>query len=96
MFADFEALSIMSNIALGMLILAMLLAFVRLVKGPALPDRVIALDLVGSVFAGFIAVYAIANDEPIFVDVAVVMALVIFMGTIAFSRYLEKRLLRDD
>lgn len=96
MFGDFEVLPITTNIALGMLVLATLIAFIRLVRGPLLPDRVIALDLVGSVTSGIIAVYSIANNQPVFVDVAIVMALVIFLGTIAFSRYLERRMMRDD
>lgn len=95
-FGDYQVLTVVTNVVLGMLILATLLAFVRIVRGPSLPDRVIALDLIGSVVAGIIAVYAIANDQPVFVDVAIVMALVIFIGTIAFARYLERRIVRDD
>lgn len=93
---EYDILTVTTNIVLGMLILATLLAVVRIVRGPSLPDRVIALDLIGSVVAGIIAVYAIANDQPVFVDVAIVMALVIFIGTIAFARYLERRIVRDD
>lgn len=93
---NYDTLTVITNIVLGMLILATLLAMVRIVRGPSLPDRVIALDLIGSVVAGIIAVYAVANDEPVFVDVAIVMALVIFIGTIAFARYLERRIARDD
>lgn len=93
---NYEVLTVTTNIVLGMLILATLLAFARIVRGPSLPDRVIALDLIGSVVAGIIAVYAVANDQPVFVDVAIVMALVIFIGTIAFARYLERRIVRDD
>lgn len=96
MLGDYDVLPVTTNLVLGILVLAMLIAFVRLVRGPGLPDRVVALDLVGSTVSGIIAVYSIANNQPVFVDVAIVMALVIFLGTIAFSRYLEKRIVRDD
>jgi multicomponent Na+:H+ antiporter subunit F len=71
--------------------LAMVLAFVRLVRGPTLPDRVVALDLIGTMGMGMIAVYAIARHLPVLVDVAIVLALLSFLGTIAFARYLEWR-----
>ena len=73
------------------LAIAMLLAFVRVVLGPTLPDRVIALDLTGTVGMGMIAVYAIARDLPVLLDVAIVLALISFLGTVAFARYLERR-----
>lgn len=71
--------------------LAMVLAFVRLVRGPTLPDRVVALDLIGTLGMGMIAVYAMARDLPVLVDVAIVLALLSFLGTVAFARYLERR-----
>ncbi len=79
------------NIVLAMLSVSAFLVFVRLVRGPTLPDRAISLDLIGSVVVSFIAVYSIVTDEPIFVDVAIVLALVMFLGTVAFARYLERR-----
>lgn len=91
---DYEILEVATNLVLGMLILAQLLAFIRLVRGPSLPDRVVALDLIGTTAAGIIAVYAIANQQPVYIDVAIVMALVIFLGTIAFARFVEKRITR--
>jgi multicomponent Na+:H+ antiporter subunit F len=77
---------------LPILVLAVVLAFVRLVMGPTLPDRVVALDLMTTLGIGVIAVYAIANDDPIFLNVAIVVALISFLGTIAFAYYVEKRI----
>jgi multicomponent Na+:H+ antiporter subunit F len=79
------------GVALGMVGLAMLLAFVRLVRGPTLPDRVVALDLMGVLAVGMIAAYAVATDQPGLLDPAAVLALVGFLGTVAFARYLERR-----
>lgn len=76
---------------LPLLSVAIVLAFVRLVRGPSLPDRVAALDLIATLGVGMIAVYAIATDQPVFLDVAIVLALISFLGTVAFAYYLERR-----
>ncbi len=79
-----------TSFALMMLCGALFLSIYRLIKGPSLPDRVIALDLIGVTSLGFIAVMTIRADDPVYLDVAVVMGLIAFMGTIAFARYLER------
>jgi len=78
-------------VALPLLSIAVFLAFVRLVRGPTLPDRVVALDLIATLMIGIIAVYAIATDEPVLLDLAIVLALISFLGTVAFAHYIEKR-----
>jgi multicomponent Na+:H+ antiporter subunit F len=76
---------------LPLLSLAVVMAFVRLARGPSLPDRVVALDLIATLSMGMIAVYAIITNQPVLLDVAIVLALLAFLGTVAFARYLEKR-----
>lgn len=78
------------NLTFGVLTVAMFVAFVRLVRGPSLPARVVALDLMGTLAVGVIAVYAVATAQPIFLDVAVVLALIGFLGTVAFAYFVEK------
>ena len=78
-------------LVLPLLSVAVLLTFVRLVRGPSLPDRVVALDLLSTLGIGVMAAYAIATDQPVFLDVASVLALVTFLGTVAFAYYLEQR-----
>jgi multicomponent Na+:H+ antiporter subunit F len=68
----------------------LLLAFVRIARGPSLPDWVVALDLGGSLVVGIVAAYGILAAQPVFLDVAVAVALVAFLGTAAFARYLER------
>ena len=70
---------------------AILLAAVRLIRGPSLPDRVIALDLISILVAGTTAIYAIASGQAVFLDVATILALISFLGTVAFARYIEKQ-----
>jgi multicomponent Na+:H+ antiporter subunit F len=78
-------------LALGMAGVAMFLAFIRLVLGPSLPDRVVALDLIGVIAVGIIAAYDILTEQPVLLDAATVVALVAFLGTVAFARYVERR-----
>lgn len=77
--------------ALPLLSIAVFLAFLRLVRGPTLPDRVVALDLISTLMIGIIAVYAIATDEPVLLDLVIVLALISFLGTVAFAHYIEER-----
>jgi multicomponent Na+:H+ antiporter subunit F len=75
---------------LPLLSMAVLLTFVRLAKGPSLPDRVVALDLLAVLGMGMAAVYAIAMNQPVFLDVAIILALISFLGTVAFAYYMER------
>ena len=78
------------EVALLALSIALLLTFVRIVRGPSLMDRVVALELIASLVAGMVAVYAIGTDDPALLDVAIVLALVAFLGAVAFARYAER------
>ncbi|MWJ27603.1 pH regulation protein F [Halomonas sediminis] len=83
-------------LSLALMSLALCLAFVRLFRGPSLPDRVVALELFSSILVGIIGLVAIATDVPSLVDVAIVMALMAFMAAIGFARFLERGGPRDD
>jgi multicomponent Na+:H+ antiporter subunit F len=71
--------------------LSVILVFVRFLKGPGMVDRVIALDLLITIGISIIAVYSIVNHQSTFLDIAMILALIAFLGTIAFSYYLERR-----
>lgn len=77
-------------IAMALLGIGIILSVVRLALGPSLPDRVVALDMIGVLTVGFIIVFAIVVDQPVFIDAAIVLALIGFIGTVAFARYVEK------
>lgn len=82
-----------SAVAHAMLIplgIALALAFIRLARGPSLPDRVVALELMSAIAVGTIATYSVATNKPVFLDAAITLALVSFLGTVAFARYVEK------
>ncbi|MDP2188048.1 MAG: cation:proton antiporter [Sphingobacteriaceae bacterium] len=78
-------------VILPTLTLSVLLVFYRFLRGPSLSDRVVALDLLITIGIGIIAVYAILTNQSSFLDIAMILALIAFLGTVAFSYYLEKR-----
>ena len=78
---------------LGVLGLAVVLSFIRLAKGPTAADRVVALDLISTEGIGIIVIYAITMHKQVLLDVAIMLALISFLGTVAFARYLEIPLL---
>lgn len=80
----------MTTLLFGLLIAALFLAFGRLVRGPTLLDRVVALDLMATLAVGLIAVYAVVTDQAVFLDAAIVLALIAFLGTVAFAHFVEK------
>ena len=86
-----RVLAVVEPVVFVMIGVALLLVFVRLARGPSLSDRVIALDLMAVLAVSLIAIVAFKADQSIFLDAAIVLALVAFLGTVAFARYLERR-----
>ncbi len=78
-------------VALPILMLAIVLSFVRLLRGPNTADRVVALDLMTTIGIGVLAALAISTDQSVALDVAIVLALLAFLGTVAFAAYVERR-----
>jgi multicomponent Na+:H+ antiporter subunit F len=85
-----DVLDVTVTFALIVLSVALILALVRLVLGPTLPDRIIALDLTAILSVGIIATYSISTSESTLLDAALVLALIVFLGTVVFARYLER------
>ena len=67
-----------------------LLAFVRVVRGPSLPDRVVALDLMVLAGISILAVYALITGQSSLLDIAVLMALISFLTVVAFATYVQR------
>ena len=63
----------------------------RVGRGPSAPDRMAAIDILGTVVVGFVAVLTALTGKAYLLDVAMVWALVSFVGTLALSKYLEGR-----
>ena len=77
-------------------VISVVLAFVRLVRGPSLPDRVVALDMMTVAIVAFCGLAAIRSGDPAFLDVALVLALVGFLATVALARCAERQKVRRE
>ena len=77
------------DVILGALAVGLVLALVRLVRGPSLADRVVALDLLSTITVAAAGVYAIRYDETVYLDVAIVLALIAFVGTVGFAVWMD-------
>lgn len=78
-------------IALGFLMLAMVFTLFRLLKGPTFNDQIAAMDLLASIIIGIILVYGMLINNKMYFDIAIVIALVSFIGTIAISTFIKKK-----
>ncbi|AMQ88196.1 MULTISPECIES: monovalent cation/H+ antiporter complex subunit F [Marinobacter] len=83
-------LDVVINIVYFMLSVALLFGFIRLIKGPSLPDRVVSLELIASIVVGYVGVHAIDTGVPSLLDVAIVIALTAFLTAVGFARFLER------
>ena len=77
-----------ADIALAMLALAMLLCLFRLLRGPSMADRVLALDTLYINSLAGLMVAGVRLDDPTFFDAAIVIGLLGFIGTVAFAKYM--------
>lgn len=82
-----KLLLIICMIAIG----AAMLGFIyRLVKGPSVPDRVMALDAIGVALMAIVGVLSIVSNTPFYVDIVLLLAILSFIGTLSFAKFLEK------
>lgn len=86
-----DILEIAVDLSFILVMLGVVFAFVRLVIGPSLSDRVVALDMMTVLLVSFCGLYAILSDDTAFIDVAIVLALVGFLATVALARFVERR-----
>ena len=80
-----------TTFALVVLGIALLVTVYRVVIGPTLPDRVIALDMLVGIAIGFIAVIALRPGYTVYIDIAIALGLVGFLATVAFARFILAR-----
>ena len=85
------------TLALAILSISMLLTVARVILGPTLPDRVLALDMLVAIAIGFIAVLGIRTGQTLYADIAIALGLVGFLATVAFARFiLQRRSIEED
>jgi len=91
---ELPVVEIAGRFALAVLLISIILALARLVKGPAAADRIVALDLISILIVAFLAAYSIYAGETSFLDVAIGYALIAFLGTVALARFLMRAALK--
>lgn len=84
-------IGLVTSIALILLGLAMLAAIIRLLLGPTLADRILSLDTITVLAVGVVGVFALRTGLYLYTDIAIAVALVGFLSTVAFARYLLSR-----
>ena len=84
-------LALAIQIASWLLLLALGLCFFRIARGPTLADRVVALDVLNILAVAYCALLAISSGRDVFLDAAIALALVAFLVTVAFGRFVEQR-----
>lgn len=77
-----------------MLVISVLISLFRLILGPDIADRVVALDVLTSMSIAFMAVFAVYSKATMALDVSLILALISFLGTVSFAYYLERRNLK--
>ncbi|MBS7320288.1 MAG: monovalent cation/H+ antiporter complex subunit F [Myroides sp.] len=82
-------------VVMPIICLAILFIMYRFIKGPQVVDRVVALDLLITTGVGFITLFSIVVNNSVFLDDAMILALIAFLSTAAFSYYIFKRKRND-
>lgn len=80
---------ILDIIVFSLMGLGVLFAVIRLIKGPTVANRIVSLDTLNIIVIGIIAFLAFQFDNSLYLDIAIVYAILAFLETIVFARYLE-------
>lgn len=89
-------------LSLSLVMLSVVCCFIRIIIGPILPDRVVALDLTANLLISFIAIYSVITNQPVYIDVVIALALIVFLTTVAFANlitlqsYNEKKKIKKE
>lgn len=70
--------------------IAIAISAYRIITGPSLPDRVVALDMIGVMLVSSIAIISVLQGTKAFLEVILILAILAFISTIAFSKYIER------
>ena len=84
------------DVSFAIVMVSIAMGFYRIVKGPTLGDRVVALDMMTITIMAFCGVFAVFSDDRAFLDVGVVLALIGFLTTLALARFAERRAQQID
>ncbi len=80
----------MLTLSLTFMVLAIIPCIYRIIKGPTIPDRVIALDAMTTVIVVMLGIYSFDQGSVFFMDVALVLSIIAFVGTVTIAKYLDE------
>lgn len=89
-------IEIAAIVSVSILLLAVVLALIRMTKGPSLPDKVVALDLIWIIGMGIIVVFIFLKERTMLADIVLIISLLLFFGTVTVAKYLKKREKNDN
>lgn len=78
------------DMALVFMVLSIIPCIYRIIKGPTIPDRVIAVDALATVIVVMLGVYSFVQGSVFFMDVALVISIIAFVGTVTIAKYLDE------
>ena len=76
-------------VVLGLLLLSIVMAIIRVIKGPTAPDRIVGLDTINTIVIVGMVIFGFISGSVIYIDVAIVYALLSFISTLFIAKYLE-------
>ncbi|HMO51407.1 MAG TPA: monovalent cation/H+ antiporter complex subunit F [Kiritimatiellia bacterium] len=79
-----------AQISMVILAVALVLAFYRVLRGPSLPDRIVALDLIASVVVGMLTIHSIRSGDYVYLTAGIALALIAFIGTVALALFIRR------
>ncbi|WP_305064141.1 cation:proton antiporter [Methanococcoides sp.] len=82
--------SLIFDISITFMVIAIIPCIYRVIKGPTIPDRVIAIDAMTTVIVVILGIYSYMQESAFFMDVALVLAIISFVGTVTISKYLDE------
>ncbi|MCK5148414.1 cation:proton antiporter [bacterium] len=85
----------MLNIYIYILIASCFMCFIRAWLGKTIPDRMVAIDILGTLAVGFAAVWALITKQDIYMDIALAWIFLSFLGTLALAKYLSHQSLDE-
>lgn len=83
-------IQMMLTIALVLFAIAIGLAVLRIILGPSMPDRVLALDVIGVNLISTITVFSVMFNTKHFLEVILILGILSFIGTIAYAKFVER------
>jgi len=83
------------DLAFWVLVALMALCFYRVIMGPTVADRVVAIDILGIIVVGICVVLSISTGKSFLIDIGIAWIILSFIGTLTMAKYLERRKLHE-